>query len=247
MTPTNMRDLTYIVFGAILVCVIALILAFTSPHDVTVLYVGAASFAVGGSIGLMMLGQQRRRVDPWEYQRRLMSISGQEIPEDIQLNKTGLLYLALILEEFGETCMSVYHAMIKAGPITAGAPLNIVALLQAWAEEGKAGSMALRQHVTRLPEGYVIRLTIPSAKEIADGTTDLAVVNSGFALALGLPGAELYEEISESNLSKANPVTGLIERDASGKWIKGPGYQAPDIEAVLRRVGCNDGFGRAIY
>jgi hypothetical protein len=39
--------------------------------------------------------------------------------------------------------------------------------------------------------------------------------------------------VAESNLSKANPITGLIEKDASGKWIKGSQYQSPQIDAVL--------------
>lgn len=68
---------------------------------------------------------------------------------------------------------------------------------------------------------------------MADGTTDLMVTNAGFALALGLPGAALYEEVASSNLTKKNPQTGVIDKTPDGKWIKGAKYREPNIDKVL--------------
>jgi hypothetical protein len=69
---------------------------------------------------------------------------------------------------------------------------------------------------------------------IFDGTTDVAVVNCGFALACGLPGSDGYREVALSNISKRNPDTGMIDKTADGKWIKGAEYRAPDLLGVLK-------------
>lgn len=235
MIPTNVRELTMITFACAVMTLIIIggqfLIEF--PDDVIIAFVGSGCGLFGLCLGLLVLNQGKKRVDPWEYQQRLMSISGQQLPETLQLNKTSLLYLALMLEEFGETCSAVASALVASGFVKRSELVRITALLQGWFEEGEAGSMALRNMVAKLPNDYVLPLTQAQATQIGDGTTDLVVVNSGFALACGLPGAELYEAVAESNLSKANPITGLIEKDASGKWIKGPQYQSPQIDAVL--------------
>jgi hypothetical protein len=88
-----------------------------------------------------------------------MLMSGQQLPETLQLNKTSLLYLALIIEEFGETCSAVTSALVASGFVNRSELVRITALLQAWFEEGKAGSMALRNMVAKLPNDYVLPLT----------------------------------------------------------------------------------------
>lgn len=236
MIPTNVRELTMITFACAVMTLTIIIggqFLIEFPDDVILAFVGSGCGLFGLCLGLLVLNRSKKRVDPWEYQQRLMLMSGQQLPETLQLNKTSLLYLALIIEEFGETCSAVTSALVASGFVNRSELVRITALLQAWFEEGKAGSMALRNMVAKLPNDYVLPLTQTQATQIGDGTTDLAVVNSGFALACGLPGAELYEAVAESNLSKANPITGLIEKDASGKWIKGSQYQSPQIDAVL--------------
>ena len=82
-----------------------------------------------------------------------------------------------------------------------------------------------------------IPLTEQEAVELLDGTTDIAVVNCGLALACGLPGAGAYDEVVGSNLSKINPATGMIDKHPDGKWIKGIRYYKPDLRQVMIMSG----------
>ncbi|AYR03201.1 MazG-like nucleotide pyrophosphohydrolase [Gordonia phage Octobien14] len=66
---------------------------------------------------------------------------------------------------------------------------------------------------------------------IADGTTDLSVVNIGTMCTFGLPAGPLWDEVHASNMSKF--VDGKALKDASGKVIKGPGYFKADCAAVM--------------
>lgn len=188
-------------------------------------------------------------VDPWLRQNRLMDISDQPRPPVLCLTPDSVLYLALKMEEFSETLEAFTLAFNRAhdyAPVTTLEPLQDVKQMMANAAWYIAGtglqgalleaSKRLRTSVANLPEGAKqlrVPLELKFAQPIADGLTDEMVVTAGLAAACGLPGAACYDEVSGSNLSKANPDTGKIHKDPSGKWIKGENYREPDLARVL--------------
>lgn len=175
--------------------------------------------------------------DPWDMQRDLMAASGQNLPPRPTFDKGVLLYAALLMEELGETLVGLQKASQRIAlrtdvPDAERFTLKTVhGLLTYNADMLQAESMNLRQIIKGLTRGYA--LLASEATEILDGTTDVAVVNAGFALACGLPGAAAYQEVACSNLSKANPATGVIDKTVDGKWIKGSQYFEPDLAKVL--------------
>lgn len=182
-------------------------------------------------------------VDPWAMQAELMGASGQDMPERPAVTDNSVLYAALVLEEGAETAAALAEALRSVGAmaqvgegesVTAEQDISS-ALVRAVTVMGRE-SRYIRGILAGKP-GINFPLTSAEAAEILDGTTDVAVVNSGFALASGLPGAAAYVEVQESNLSKRNQETGVIDKDPSGKWIKGDGYFAPDLVRVLREAG----------
>lgn len=193
----------------------------------------------------MILGLMQH-VDPWRMQAELMKISGQRIPSAPTMTKHSLMYAALIMEELGETLKAVSLPLLELMPDTEAPsqelePLAITAscLIQS-AGELKSYSERIRAELAGLDDDWSTGLTRDEALEIFDGTTDIAVVNSGFALAMGLPGPQGYRAVGVSNLSKRNPDTGVIDKTPDGKWIKGRDYQAPDLGAVLDRFTTAD-------
>jgi hypothetical protein len=210
------------------------------------------------------------QTDPWELQARIMRISGQSTPLQPALTLTALLYFALIMEELGETGLGMVRLLnaqrfsqapedqciashILDGPyadrgyVGAAAHLNTTSrelvryaslMRQMHAEATRHLEPGLEAHVNRQD-----REQVEAAVEILDGLTDLVVVVTGMAAALGLPGPDAYEEVAASNLSKANPDTGVIDKDPSGKWIKGRDYKAPNLAAVLQKAAWD---GRSI-
>lgn len=176
--------------------------------------------------------------DPWATQRRMMEISGQEIAERPVLNKTGVLYGALILEEGAETMAGLASTLVAASRMSASDQqhdrLYEIAQTFAFAERAMSGaSKSIRKDLAQTSP-FELRLAPADALELFDGTTDITVVNCGFALAIGVPGAAGYDEVQRSNLSKADPETGLILKDPGGKWIKGPDYFPPALDDVLQ-------------
>jgi hypothetical protein len=204
----------------------------------------------GVIVGAFGLGRYLRPVEkaplsPWEMQRLCMMISGQQIPEAPRLTRDALLYYALILEEVSEageslmTIMSDYLEEHAAGenPENFDALAKITKSIHASQMSAHFESTALRnllrdQLGSHWP-GFM--LTLAQAKMVADDTTDIQVVNSGFALAAGLPGESCFKEVFESNMSKANPKTGLIDKTPDGKWIRGVNYFKPNLPLVLLR------------
>lgn len=185
-------------------------------------------------------------LDPWEMQRDLMVMSDQRIARRAQLTETSLLYGALILEEAGETLTGLARAALRASnfyePETTEGKLcsSMFANYNAIADAMDFAAGAARYELKKLKDmGLLLTfdLTRAEAQEIFDGTVDLTVVNCGFALASGLPGAEGYVEATASNISKKNPETGMIDKDPSGKWIKGPNYFEPDLLSILVESG----------
>lgn len=176
-------------------------------------------------------------VDPWAIQRTLMEASDQFIPERPAITNTSVLYAALIMEESGETFESVALAL---GTMEAHANKSEDRQL-AWRLRGRLLSLAAlleaeSKELRRELKGreFYLELTEAEALPLFDGTTDLTVVNCGFALASGLPGADGYLEVGVSNLSKRNPDTLVIDKTKDGKWVKGINYQEPDLAKVLR-------------
>ena len=192
--------------------------------------------------------RQAKAVDIWSFQEDLMKASDQEIPREPRINKNVLLYLALMAEELGETADAVrkeleLYLLVTADefdvmPETEQAQFDALRQVHSKLESlVRLGDLAsgIRGHLTYVNGGWWLRPTRQGAEEMLDGATDVAVVTAGFGLAAGLPAREGYHEVGASNLSKANPVTGKIDKDPSGKWIKGSQYKAPDLGTVLER------------
>jgi hypothetical protein len=181
--------------------------------------------------------------DPWEMQRRLMAASDQPLPAVPTMSNNAVLYGALIMEEGGETFCAL-AAALDAQLESVALPSGEVAQqyeglrylanrFAAIGELNQESSRMLRASLARceplnweIPEEYAI--------DIFDGSTDLAVVNAGLALACGFPGQRGYNEVARSNLSKRDPETGKIDKTADGKWIKGANFFKPNLAAVLQ-------------
>lgn len=71
--------------------------------------------------------------------------------------------------------------------------------------------------------------------EIADGCADLSVVTIGTLIACGIPDQALLELVDNNNLAKFGP--GGRQDEKTGKWIKPPRHQAPDIAGLLNKLG----------
>lgn len=169
-------------------------------------------------------------VDPWVLQEKLMRISGQTLPETPTFNNTSVLYAALILEEVAELMASLEQIVMSTDP-TPGLAVVGMQMMNVRTINHNA-SVAIRKELS-LMRDFSYPLKEQDAINIADDSTDIAVVNSGFMLASGLNGSECYNEVASSNLSKANPDTGIIDKDDSGKWIKGRDFFKPDLKKVI--------------
>ena len=165
-------------------------------------------------------------------QREVMAASGQHLPTEYKLHPGAVLYGALNLEELAESLQGM-QAALRLAADTAPQSLALAELFRETAEMMKGNSLAIRELVKQVPSETVWPMQRPHLREMADGATDLMVTNAGFALALGLPGPALYVEVVSSNLTKKNPLTGVIDRTPDGKWIKGVDYREPDIDKVL--------------
>ncbi|ROR71747.1 nucleoside triphosphate pyrophosphohydrolase family protein [Bogoriella caseilytica] len=114
--------------------------------------------------------------------------------------------MALVAEEFAELVEAVYGK--EAGSEVAAAYTRAVA-----ADDGSRDTV-----------------------ETADALADLVYVIYGMALELGIPLADVLEEIQASNLSKLGEDGQPIYRE-DGKVLKGPGFFRPDVAGVLARHG----------
>jgi predicted HAD superfamily Cof-like phosphohydrolase len=68
--------------------------------------------------------------------------------------------------------------------------------------------------------------------ETADAIADLIYVLIGTAHEFGIPLADVWAEVQRTNMAKTGGAT-----RSDGKVMKPEGWQAPDIEGVLRRAG----------
>lgn len=191
---------------------------------------------------------------PWGVQAKLMEISGQ-IPmgsssEGVGANGDGpaLLYAALTMEELSETLSALTRtlAVVDARADDRFLPDRSIDRSAQQASELLVGAsrmmLSYSQSIRHLlkwtaEDGnrFVINPDAPKAAldELADGLTDTAVTLFGLCVATGLPVEKCYTEVQRSNLSKANPATGVIDKDPSGKWIKGSNYTPPDLSRIL--------------
>jgi len=211
------------------------------PWVVLVLFVVVLLVAAG------LAALRGYRPSVWQVQAEIMRISGQQLPDLPRMTRGSFLYLALILEEASElfdaasTVLQRQFAYRADGIVSPDAEPSptfhlqhqlLVACNSAdW--ELIEMSQKIRKITARLPDDFFLHVLQHEAKALLDGSTDLVVVTAGFSNSSGMPGEAAYTEVSNSNLSKADPETGLIKRDASGKWIKGPNYTPPDLDAVL--------------
>lgn len=174
-------------------------------------------------------------IDPWAMQSELMTISGQKQPKAPEINKASMMYLALIMEETAETYDAVQEALKWSNEAhKVSVVVDVMRLMKEVQLHNAAASIAIRGLLEDCPEDFRVGLSEARALEIFDGTTDVTVVNCGFSQASGFPGAAGYVEVAESNLSKKNPMTGVIDKTADGKWIKGVNYYKPALGSVLR-------------
>lgn len=185
------------------------------------------------------LAAQNNDVDPWKLQRQIMAISDQELPVNPTFSPGVLLYYALQLEEMSETTQTIrallhYHRHKLPDRLQRNVLLSDLGvtcnILSNQSEE-------LRNLLSFPSDGrWTIPLPQTQAKMLLDDVLDVTVVTAGLALAAGLPAQAGYNEVHRSNLSKANTETGKIDKDAGGKWIKGPNYTPPQLDAVLSRA-----------
>lgn len=176
-------------------------------------------------------------VDPWNLQRHLMALSDQRLPSEPMITRDALMYYALILEEASEggiTLLDILRSTALSGDQVQDFQLLRQTLASATRAMGLASRRARQLLETEAFQKWEGRpLTLRQAKALLDDHLDIQVVNSGFGLAAGLPGAVGYLAVCVSNISKADPVTGKILKDSSGKWIKGPNYEPPALEEIL--------------
>jgi hypothetical protein len=184
--------------------------------------------------------------DPWILQMRMMIMSGQQTPCLPELNHTSLLYFALMMEELAEigdglvkVLRREWTSALTAEPGNSDSDkdkwnkMSTRAAISSATDSMTFASKRLRKLLEHLDKETIVNLSTAEAQELLDGTSDLAVVNCGFALASGMPAREGYDEVQMSNLSKANPKTGMIDKTPDGKWIKGESYFEADLATVL--------------
>lgn len=187
------------------------------------------------------LGRPVATADIWQLQGRVMAMSGQCMPAVPSVSMGTLTYLALVAEELSETMLATLnvlqaaHLYVPAGDRNLHDLLVASASVRGMANQLRTWSLDLRGDIKgrMAPNAYVPVPTLDLAEELADGITDMAVVVAGAAVASGIPGAACYQDVVGSNISKANPITGRIDLDGSGKWIKGVNYKPPQLSVVL--------------
>jgi len=168
-------------------------------------------------------------MNPWEKQHTLMDISNQKIASSPELNKTSILYSALILEETSELFDGLSKILLRIADEEHRQLFNEVLNVQGVMHNS---SLRIRELLKSMPE-FNDPLLVDECVELADASTDITVVNCGLAVSVGFNGQDCYDDVADSNLSKANPDTGVIDKTADGKWIKGRDYKEPNLEKVI--------------
>jgi hypothetical protein len=177
--------------------------------------------------------------NPWAVQKTLMQASNQTLPDAPVLHKGLILYAALNLEEGRETLAGLVKALQRTlsqpglDTKVANKLLVVASHLHEADVQMHEHSLAVRSAISDLSDDFRAPLERAEIREMTDGTMDLTVTNSGFALSLGIDGVACYGRVATSNLSKRNPDTGVIDKTPDGKWIKGRNFVEPDLDSVL--------------
>lgn len=183
------------------------------------------------------LGDLPAPVDPWEIQRSLMRMSDQRLPDQPMVTNEVLMYYALILEESSEAGVTLLD-ILRSTALSSTQLQDFALMRQTLASTIRSMSLTSKR-VRQILQTEAFQtwkgrpLNLREARLLLDDHVDIQVVNSGFGLAAGLPAAAGYVSVGMSNASKADPVSGRILKDPSGKWLKGKNYQAPSLEQVL--------------
>lgn len=226
MIPTSLRELMFAVFSLSIFLALA---AYVAGPDYAVL--GTWSLIFGIMSGVVLSATHANERDKplgyWEAQRKVMEMSGQDLPAMPEINSTSILYLALTMEELGEQARTMERVLPRTWE-TAEPRAALYAAGNTLAEMStKLRTLAAQSKQLRHP------VSLKDAQALLDDAMDVSVVTAAFPLACGLPTVDAYNEVQRSNLSKANPDTGVIDKDPSGKWIKGVNYTPPNLMRVL--------------
>ena len=69
--------------------------------------------------------------------------------------------------------------------------------------------------------------------EVADALTDIDYINTGSAIAFNVPLEVCFQSVHENNMTKVDPITGLVKRSPEGKILKPDGFIPVDLNKVL--------------
>jgi predicted HAD superfamily Cof-like phosphohydrolase len=94
------------------------------------------------------------------------------------------------------------------------------------AERSLLRTRLMMSELAELIESMQLGDYVNMAKELAD----VLYVVYGTAYEAGLPIDDIFEAVHQSNMTKSSDL------DGGGKVIKGDTYEAPDIEAVLKKA-----------
>lgn len=200
------------------------------------------------------------QLDVWEMHHRVMAASAQKAPLCPTMTHGFVLYLALTAEELAETFDAAIKSIMESKAVSFADDHDMAELTNTMIEardEMQSRARLMRIRLSRIqPRAINWPLSRAEAAELLDGISDVMVTTAGMSLSAGLPGAAAYVEVQTANWSKANPSTGRIDKDSSGKWIKGVNYQPPNLEAVLQAQAMLEGtsplddhlyFGPRVY
>lgn len=146
--------------------------------------------------------------------KQFMLLAGQDVPSKpcVPSDEVRLLRARLILEEALETIERGLGVAVYYDDL-----------------EGMIGGF----------DGFKFKIERPAdIVELVDGCCDVEVVTKGTLIAFGVDDEQPQQMVNENNLAKFGP--GGYKHPDTGKWIKPPGHQPPDLAAALRLQGCPD-------
>lgn len=180
-------------------------------------------------------------VDPWEAEQALLTIRAQPAPERPMLTKEGLVGYSRVLVSAAALGQAIVST-ISRHTIEVSRDLHpaLIHLDRTIAQVVRVINLAevhLRQLTGTNGEGLGdwpgCPLELDRATMLLEESVDLVGSAAAFSLLAGLPGAEGYRAMVVSQLSKADPKTGRIARDGSGRSIRGPNYQPAELDKLL--------------
>lgn len=83
-------------------------------------------------------------------------------------------------------------------------------------------------------EEFIVAANNGDLVEMADALVDLVIFAKGTAVMLGIPWAELFDDVMRANLAK---VRGVGHRGHKVDLVKPPGWQGPQGRAILLTYG----------